>query len=81
MRVALLLLSLAVMFSGCSKKLVGYETRTVFIADGGDVNGWTKQGWEIKSARRAYEDLGKDYLGYSKERWGNEYVLQKPIYR
>jgi len=64
-------------FGGCREKhkvITGYETKIVFILDKGyqDINTDTRQGWEIKSARRATESSSSNY--------GYEYVLQKAIY-
>ena len=42
-----------------------------------DINKETKQGWEIKSTRRAWVDIYKS--GNQNYFWGTEYVLQRPI--
>lgn len=43
-----------------------------------DINKLTKEGWEIKSTRRAWIDLwaNKEIEDFE---WGTEYILQKPI--
>ena len=55
----------------------GYDTEKVFIRDISErkISDITKQGWEIKSTRRAYMET--EYG----ESWGTEYTLQKPIYK
>lgn len=61
------------------KEITGYETKTVFIKDSDtskDINDYSRQGWEIKSQRRAWSAL---FEGADKE-WGTEYSIQKAIY-
>lgn len=43
-----------------------------------DINSVTKQGWEVKSSRRAWLDIWANNEIDDFE-WGTEYVLQKPI--
>lgn len=81
----LILIFVLSILSGCGEKqkvIKGYDTKVVFILDEEssfkDINDETRQGWEIKSTRRAFK---KDYSTYpSQEKWGTEYTLQKPIY-
>lgn len=79
---SLILIFVLSIFISCGEKqkvIKGYDTKIVFILDEEssykDINDETRQGWEIKSTRRAVK---KDYfLG---DKWGTEYTLQKPIY-
>jgi hypothetical protein len=80
---SLILIFILSIFSGCGEKqkvIKGYDTKIVFILDEEssytDINEETRQGWEIKSTRRAFK---KGYLR-SLDKWGTEYTLQKPIY-
>jgi len=81
--IAVLIIASLFFTAGCQKEkhITGYDTKVVFIADDEssykDINDETKQGWEIKSTRRAWKYGGFDGLQHV---WGTEYTLQKAMY-